>query len=96
MRWSPQLENACSILSAIGRSEEDKVLVVLARLARILLDASETALQACDDPLLHMQASLAIRPLKTSLDILKATFSEAQLRHSKSVFSQCQSELTIL
>jgi hypothetical protein len=89
MRWSPQLEDACSILSAVGRSDDDKVLVVLTRLARILLDTSETALQVNDDPLLHMQASLSIRPLKSSLDLLKATLTEAQLRHSKSFFSQC-------
>jgi hypothetical protein len=83
MRWSPHLEDACRILSAIDRSEADKVLVILARLARILLEASEIALQSSNDQMLYMQATLAIRPLKSSLDLLKGSLTGAQLRHGK-------------
>jgi hypothetical protein len=83
MRWSPRLEDACRILSAADRSEGDRILVVLTRIARILLDASETAREASDDPTLAMQIAVAIRPLKSSLDLLKSTLTEEQLRHSK-------------
>lgn len=85
MRWSPRLEDACRILSAAERSEADKLLVVLVRSSRILLEASEIALQSSDDPMLCMQASLAIRPLKSSLDLLKGSLTESQLRHGKYV-----------
>lgn len=83
MRWSSQLESACSILTAHSEVEGDRFLVAIARLAKVALDAGEVYRQAADDPDTTVHPAFSIAPLKLSLNQTKDMLSPEQLQHSK-------------
>jgi hypothetical protein len=87
MRWSSQLESACSILHAHSEAEGDQILVALARLAKVALEAGDIYRQVSDDPDTTIHPAFSIAPLKCSLNQTKETLSPEQLQHSKSTKS---------
>lgn len=83
MRWSSQLESACSTLSAHSEVEGDRILVALARLAKVALEAGEIYQQVTDDSETTIHPAFSIAPLKCALNHTKNTLSTEQLQHSK-------------
>lgn len=84
MRWSSQLESACSILHAHNEAEGDQILVALARLAKVALEAGDIYRQVSDDPDTTIHPAFSIAPLKCSLNQTKGTLTPEQLQHSES------------
>jgi hypothetical protein len=84
MRWSSQLESACSILAAHNEAEGDRVLVALARLAKVALDAGDIYREVSDNPDTTIHPAFSIAPLKCSLNHTKEMLTAEQLQHSKS------------
>jgi hypothetical protein len=84
MRWSSQLESACSILQAHSEAEGDQILVALARLAKVALEAGDIYRQVSDDPDTTIHPAFSIAPLKCSLNQTKQTLTPEQLQHSES------------
>lgn len=85
MRWSSQLESACSILAAHSEVEGDRVLVALARLAKVALDAGDIYREVSDNPDTTIHPAFSIAPLKCSLNQTKEMLTAEQLQHSKSL-----------
>src|SRR5690242_486743 len=83
MRWSSQLESACSTLSAHSEVEGDQVLVALARLAKVALEAGDIYRQVTDDSDTTVHPEFSIAPLKCSLNQTKNMLNPEQLQHSK-------------
>jgi hypothetical protein len=84
MKWSSQLESACSILHAHSEVEGDRILVALARLAKVALEAGDIYRQISDDPDTTIHPAFSIAPLKCSLNQTKESLTPEQLQHSKS------------
>lgn len=83
MRWSSQLDSACSILSAHREVEGDQILVALARLSKVALEAGDIYRQGSDDPDTTIHPAFSIGPLKCSLNQTKEMLTPEQLQHSK-------------
>lgn len=84
MRWSSQLESACRILSAHSEVDGDRILVALARLSKVALEAGDVYRQVSDDPDTTIHPAISITPLKCSLNQVRDTLTSEQLQHSKS------------
>lgn len=84
MRWSSQLESACRILSAHSEVDGDRVLVALARLSKVALEAGDVYRQVSDDPDTTIHPVFSITPLKCYLDQTRDMLTAEQLQHSKS------------
>ncbi|UPX20869.1 uncharacterized protein EKO05_0011083 [Ascochyta rabiei] len=82
MRWSSQLESACCILSAHSEVEGDLILVALARLSKVALEAGDVYRQVSDDPNSTVHPAFSIMPLKCSLHQAKDSLTSEQLQHS--------------
>lgn len=83
MRWTSQLESACSTLYAHSEVEGDRILVALARLAKVALEAGDIYRQVSDDPDTTIHPAFSIAPLKCSLNQAKDTLTSEQLQHSR-------------
>lgn len=83
MRWTSQLESACSILHAHSEVEGDQILVALARLSKVALEAGDIYRQVSDDPDTTIHPAFSIAPLKCSLNQTKENLTPKQLRHSQ-------------
>lgn len=83
MRWSSQLESACSVLHAHNEAEGDQILVALARLAKVALEAGDIYRQVSDDPDTTIHPAFSIAPLKCSLNQTKETLTPEQMQHSE-------------
>lgn len=83
MRWSSQLDSACSILHAHSEVEGDRILVALAHLAKVALEAGDIYRQVSDDPDTTIHPAFSIAPLKCSLNQAKNTLTPEQLQHSE-------------
>lgn len=83
MKWSSQLESACTILSAHREVDGDQILVALARLSKVALEAGEIYRQVSDDPDATIHPAFSIAPLKCSLRQTKDMLTPEQLQHSK-------------
>ncbi|KAF1944325.1 hypothetical protein EJ02DRAFT_341179 [Clathrospora elynae] len=81
MAWSTQIEEACDMLSKNIESERDDILVTTARLARIVLSATEISRRALDDPTTAQYAMMAIEPLKLTLSTFKSTLTPGYHQH---------------
>ncbi|KAF2829542.1 hypothetical protein CC86DRAFT_287082 [Ophiobolus disseminans] len=81
MQWSPQLEIDCDQLVSEKESEGDSLLVSLARISRICHQAAEVSRHLSNNSSSGTHTALHIAPLIASLDRLRSTFSEDQLRH---------------
>jgi len=82
MKWSPQLNKACEQLSANTDIKGDAVLVALARMSRVAVDAYSIIQQIADDQVSAQQALPHIRVLRTMLDQVKSTLTQTQLQDS--------------
>ncbi len=83
MRWSSQLDSACSILSAHSEVEGDYILVAIARLSKVALEAGDIYRQVSDDSETTVHPAFSIAPLKCSLNQTKGMLTPKQLQHSK-------------
>lgn len=61
---------------------EDEILVVIARLAKIAVSATDLARRALDDVGVAQHVALAIPALQLSLETLKASLRSEVLKHS--------------
>lgn len=84
MRWSTQLESACRVLCEDSEVDGDHILVALARLAKVAVEAGDIYRQASDDPETTTHPVFSIAPLKCSLDHSKSMLTPEQLQHSES------------
>jgi hypothetical protein len=82
MRWSSQLESACRILCEHSEVDGDQILVALARLAKVALEAGDIYRQVSDDPEVTIHPAFSIAPLKGSLNQTKAMLTAQLLQHS--------------
>lgn len=83
MRWTSQLDSACSILSAHNEVEGDRILVALARLSKVALEAGEIYRQVSEDSDTTIHPAFSIAPLKCSLNQTREMLSPEQLQHGK-------------
>ncbi|USP77300.1 uncharacterized protein yc1106_04574 [Curvularia clavata] len=83
MPWSPQLEQDCSQLATGAETEGDQLLVAMARISRIILQAADISLHLNENNGTH--AALHIAPLLFSLDQLTKTFPREVSQHSSIV-----------
>lgn len=81
MPWSPQLEQDCSQLATGAETEGDQLLVAMARISRICLQAADVSRHLNENNGAH--AALHIAPLLLSLDQLSSTFSRDVSQHCK-------------
>jgi hypothetical protein len=83
MAWSPQLEDNCVRLALEAEAEDDTILVAIARISRICLQATEVHRYLADNTGAHV--SMHIEPLKNKLEDFKTTLSNVQAHHSQYV-----------
>ncbi|KAF9694270.1 hypothetical protein EKO04_007851 [Ascochyta lentis] len=95
MRWSSQLESACCILSAHSEVEGDRILVALARLSKVALEAGDVYRQVSDDPDTTVHPAFSIAPLKCSLKQTKDSLTSEQLQHSSVITYMYAAEAAI-
>ncbi|CAO2654662.1 Nn.00g113950.m01.CDS01 [Neocucurbitaria sp. VM-36] len=93
--WSYPIEEACDKLAKDEEAEGDRILIDAARISRITLNAAEVARRASDDPRLAEHVTLAIGPLKSSLDSLMNTLTAESLKHNTIIAYLCNAEVNI-
>lgn len=82
MRWSTQVEEACHRLSQDAETEGDKILVYIARIARLSVSAAEMSRRAAEDPMFGRHAILNVGSLRAALEELKAALPGELSDHS--------------
>ena len=87
MPWCPAIEEACDKLIKDEEAEGDRILVDVARIARISVNTTEVARRASEDPSVANYVVSSIGPLKSSLDSIRSTLTAKNLAHSKLPFS---------
>ncbi|KAJ4296886.1 hypothetical protein N0V90_006934 [Kalmusia sp. IMI 367209] len=82
MRWSASIARACDRLAQNVDNNGDAVLVAMARISRVSVDAYNTIQQILDDPASASHAVSQVRALRTMLDMVKSSFTHAQQQDS--------------
>jgi hypothetical protein len=81
MPWSSTLEEDCRKLASDQEAGDDEILVAMARISRIFLQATEVFRFLNDSPEGSGHTSLHIGLLKKSLDECRALLSDRQNQH---------------
>ncbi|OAG09666.1 uncharacterized protein CC84DRAFT_1160770 [Paraphaeosphaeria sporulosa] len=81
MRWSSRIARACDNLSQNLDNTGDIVLVAMARISRVSVDAYNTLQQIQDDPPSAAYALHQVKALRAMLDMVKSGLSQAQLQN---------------
>lgn len=81
MRWSSRIARACDNLSRNLDNTGDLVLVAMARISRVSVDAYNTLQQIQDDPASATFALHQVKALRTMLDVVKSGLSEVQMQN---------------
>lgn len=81
MRWSSRIGRACDQLSENLENAGDVVLVAMARISRVSVDAYHTLQQIQDDPPSATYAFHQIKGLRTMFDMVKGGLTRAQLQN---------------
>ncbi|KAF1965237.1 hypothetical protein BU23DRAFT_519906 [Bimuria novae-zelandiae CBS 107.79] len=82
IRWSSLISRACDRLSRNLDNKGDTILVAMARIARVSVDAYNTLVQIQDDPDTALHALHQVRALKVMLDMVKNGLTPDQLQNS--------------
>ncbi|KAF2451176.1 hypothetical protein P171DRAFT_467820 [Karstenula rhodostoma CBS 690.94] len=81
MRWSSRIARVCDNLSRNLDNTGDVVLVAMARISRVSVDAYNTLQQIQDDPPSAAYALHQVKALRTMLDVVKGGLSQEQLQN---------------
>ncbi|KAL5391135.1 hypothetical protein PMIN06_009252 [Paraphaeosphaeria minitans] len=81
MRWSSRIARACDNLSQNLDNKDDIVLVAMARISRVSVDAYNTLQQIQDGPPSAACALHQVKALRIMLDVVKGGLSQTQLRN---------------
>ncbi len=83
MHWSSQIDEACDKLSKDQECDGDRIIVTIARISRIIVQAAEVFRRASDDQQFAKHVVAHIGPLATALDTLKSTLMPEQLQQNR-------------
>lgn len=82
MKWSSNIRRACDQLALNSENEGDTILVAIAHISRVAVEAYNTIQLILDEPAKAPQARAQIGPLRTMFDMVKNNLTQAQQNHS--------------